>query len=631
MRRSRVAAFCGAACAFLAVTAMADPKPAIKAPPAPPTNIEELKSRIEKVLHDTKTPGVGIALVRKDGTEWIGALGLADVAANKPVTEDTLFRIGSVSKMFVALSALKLQHEGKLDLQDTLKARVPELTFVNPWEETDPVRIVHLLEHTTGWFDMSLREYACELDDQLPLAQGLAVNPSARTSRWRPGTRMAYSNTGPSVAAYVIEKITNQRYEDYVAQNWFKPLRMGTADYFNSPAVQSRLTTNYHKDGKTPFPYWLILLRPAGSINATPKEMVNLVQFFLNRGTFDGVELLLPEAIDRMERPTTTYGAREGMEFGYGLNNYTTIKGGRVWHGHNGGVNGGLTELCYQPETGVGYVFMINSGNGKALGQIGGLLQAYLTRSLPPPELAPPEKSVNPLVRQYAGWYEPINPRMEIQRCQERLLGLTRIKATPTGFLIRTLLGKDQVYVPVNDRLFRQEKEPVARLALISSRAEGTTVQLDRTTLNRVSLWLVRAELLIPMVTLLLALSSVVFALVWLPRKLFGRLKNVKHLSVRALPLLAILSFAVAEVPIVFIGEDVIVKLGRITPWSLTFTFSTAAFALFAVLGLVDALRRRNADIRRLVWWHSLVTSLFLTIVAAYMAYWGVIGYRSWV
>ena len=84
-----------------------------------------LQQQIEAILQRTHTPGAGVAIVRRDGPEWIAGIGLADVAAQRPVTPDNLFRIGSLSKSFVALSILKLQEEGKLNPQDTLKSRAP--------------------------------------------------------------------------------------------------------------------------------------------------------------------------------------------------------------------------------------------------------------------------------------------------------------------------------------------------------------------------------------------------------------------------------------------------------------------------------------------------------------------------
>src|SRR5262249_23074700 len=160
-----------------------------------------------------------------------------------------------------------------------------------------------------------------------------------------PGTRMSYCNSGPPVAAYIVEKLTNQRFEDFVEQNLFRPIGMKTATYFQ-PAPEST-TTLYHDDGKTPYPYWNILLRPAGAINASAQDMAAYVQFYLNRGTVNGVQVVPAASIDRMEIPTSTWAAKEGLKTGYGLSNYWTAEDGFVYHGHDGGVNGGLTDMSY--------------------------------------------------------------------------------------------------------------------------------------------------------------------------------------------------------------------------------------------------------------------------------------------
>ena len=123
-----------------------------------PTTIADLRNAIEAVLHETRTPGAGIAIVSRDESEWAAGLGVADVARKTAATAETLFRIGSISKSFAALAALKLQEEGKLKLTDTVRQWLPELAFTNPWESTDPVRLVHLMEHTTGFDDIHLKE-----------------------------------------------------------------------------------------------------------------------------------------------------------------------------------------------------------------------------------------------------------------------------------------------------------------------------------------------------------------------------------------------------------------------------------------------------------------------------------------
>jgi CubicO group peptidase (beta-lactamase class C family) len=175
--------------------------------PKPAQSIAELRQQLEKILQDTHTPGLSVALVHRDGPEWVVGLGKSDLAANQSVTDETLFRIGSVSKGFASLSILKLANEGKLSLNDPVRKLVPEIWFENRWEATDPVRVVDLLEHTTGWDDLDLHQYTKDAKG-ISLRDGLSGDHHSRISRWRPGTRMAYCNSGPWVAGYIVEKIT---------------------------------------------------------------------------------------------------------------------------------------------------------------------------------------------------------------------------------------------------------------------------------------------------------------------------------------------------------------------------------------------------------------------------------------
>jgi CubicO group peptidase (beta-lactamase class C family) len=367
--------------------------------PTPAQSIGELQQQLEKILKDTQTPGLSVAIVHRDGPEWVAGLGIADVASGRAATADTLFRIGSTSKAFASLSILMLADQGKLSLEDTVRKLAPDVWFENPWEATDPIRVVNLLEHTTGWDDMHLREYAKDAPG-MSLREGLDYDHHSRISRWRPGTRMAYCNSGPPVAAYIVEKLSGQRFEDYVQQNLFSPIGMKTATYFES--APGTATTLYHNDGKTPYRYWNILLRPAGSINASANDMAAYLQFYLNRGAVNGKPIVPASDIDRMEIPKSTWAAKEGMKAGYGLSNYWSIKDGFVYHGHDGGVEGGITEMAYMADNNVGYFFSINSGNGDAFDKVAKAIRAYVTNKLQKPA-RPPVAPLPALAAGYAG------------------------------------------------------------------------------------------------------------------------------------------------------------------------------------------------------------------------------------
>ena len=601
-------------------------------PPKPAQSIPELQQQLEKILKDNHVPGVSLAMVKRDGPEWIAGVGMADVASKTAVTADTQFRIGSTSKAFAALSILKLANEGKLSLTDSVHQLAPEVWFENRWEATDPVLVVDLLEHTTGWDDMHLREYAKDWPASGGLREGLDYDHSSRVSRWPPGTRMAYCNSGPAVAAYIVEKITGQRFEDYVAQNFFQPIGMKSASYFQTSAP---LTTLYHDDGKTPYQYWNILLRPAGSINASANDMAAYVGFYLNRGRVNGVEVMPAASIERMQNPTRTWAAQEGLKPGYGMSNYWSINEGFVYHGHNGGVNGGLTEMSYMPEYGVGYFFSINSGNGEAFEKIGKTIRAYLTRELTKPAVPPP----GPLpgdAEGYAGWYEPDSPRVQMFYLVERLLGMVRVHFGDGKLLIRPVVGtKDETFVPVAGRQFRKtfEKDPpnpAATVMLLTPDVEGRYIQVANgtATLKRVPNWLAMAEIVFTVYFALAAVSVLLYAPFWLLGGISRNRRRPQERAMRWWPLIAVLSLLGAVGLIIVKSADVIEAMGNLTAWSGGVFVLTILFAVASVASLVSVWRAEEA--RKWVRRYSAAVALALVIATAYFAYWGVIGLRTW-
>jgi CubicO group peptidase (beta-lactamase class C family) len=130
-------------------------------------SIAELQQQLEKILQDTHTPGLSVAIVHRDAPEWVAGLGQAGVAAKRATTPDTLFRIGSTSKAFASFSILKLANEGKLSLDDSVHKLVPEAWFQNPWEATENrqrhPRIHHARSRETFLASGSALAFECRL------------------------------------------------------------------------------------------------------------------------------------------------------------------------------------------------------------------------------------------------------------------------------------------------------------------------------------------------------------------------------------------------------------------------------------------------------------------------------------
>jgi CubicO group peptidase (beta-lactamase class C family) len=614
---------------MLAVCGFADDK---KNEPKPAQSIAELRQQIENVLKDTHTPGVSVAIVHRDGPEWVTGIGMADVSSGRGASDETLFRIGSTSKAFASMAILLLADQGKLSLDDPVRKLAPEVWFENRWEVSDPVRVVNLLEHTTGWDDIHLREYAKDAPE-MSLRNALDYDHHSRVSRWPPGTRTAYCNAGPAVAAYIVEKVSGQKFEDFVQQNLFQPIGMRTATYFKP--TSGKETTLYHGDGKTPYGYWNIIFRPAGSINASAQDMAAYLQFYLNRGVVNRVQVVSAADIERMENPKSGWAAKEGLKSGYGLSNYWSIENGFVYHGHNGGVEGGLTELSYMPDYGVGYFFSINSGSGEAFGRISKAIRNYITLKLQKPTV-PAAAALPANAGDYAGWYEPDSPRTSLTAFIEHLAGLSRVRMEDGQLLITDLGGKYETFIPVEGMQFRyvpkkDAPEPVATLALLQPKQEGRFIQAGAgTTIKQIGMLQAMSEIVLTVFVVLAMVSIVIYAPFWIVGGLMKERRRPVEREMRIWPLVAVMSLLAAVVIVMLCSADFIARMGNMTGWSVAFFLATVLFAVATVLSAAALWRAPEQGVRLSVRRHSALVTAALLIATLYLAYWGIIGLRTW-
>ena len=605
----------------------ADPAPA----PSVPTTLPQLQARLADILKEAHVPGVSVAIVRADGPEWMGGVGKADVATGRDVTGETLFRIGSTSKAFVSLSLLQLVEAGKVNLNDPVSRYLGDQWFQNPWEATDPTRVVDLLEHTTGWDDMHFREYAKQAPG-MSLEEGLNYDHTSRVARWRPGTRMAYCNSGLAVAALIVEKVSGQRLEDYVREHLFAPIGMNTATYFE-PDAALPVTTLYQEDGKTAFAYWHILLRPAGSINASARDMAAYLSFYLHRGDVGGHPVVSTGALDRMEVPTRTWAAQDGLTLGYGLSNYGSVEDGFVFHGHDGGVNGGLTQIAYLKDAGVGYFFSINAGNGSAFKQISAAIRGYVTHGLHKPTV--PAPAVMPsFASDYAGWYRPDSPRSQNTYFVERLLGLTRVSVSQDALTLAGLTGPQLHYVSVEGRTFRRHdadaEEPVASLALVTPNGEGRFIASGLGgTLKQVSVWQVVASVGGLGWFAFSTVSTLLYGLGCLAGGLFGR-RRPQDRTMRLWLLGAAVSFTGAVVILITGAADLLTHFGERSAWSMALCALTLIYAVATAGAVWEAFGGNHPRARGRVHAYARVASIGFLIALVYLAAYGVIGIRTW-
>lgn len=602
-------------------------------------SLEELQTQLENVLESMHVPGMSVAIVDREAPLFVTGLGKSDLANDRFATAETLFRIGSVSKSFVALAVLKLVGEGKLSLDDSVRKLAPRIWFSNRWEESDPIRVVHLLENTTGWDDMHLREFAN--DSSMSLIEALDYDHSSRTSRWPPGTRMAYCNSGPAVAAYIVEKISGISFEEYIKENFFKPIGMQSTTYLQPDSELA--TTLYYRNGKTAHNYWNIMYRPVGSINTSANDMANYLLFYLNRGNINGHQVLDATSIERMQNPSSTWAAKEGLLSGYGLHNYSTMYDGFIYHGHDGHLPGGHAAMAYFPKEGVGYFYSINSDNLDAFTKIGGLIRGYIARNLEKPISFPavlmPEKATS-----YTGWYEPDSPRMQMFAFLERLIGLSYVYVEDNKLLVTSLSEQNAEFFAVNESEFLyvpkdESQDSLPTLKLIEPNKSGQFIHMSlglrnlaflNITMKHIPTWLAIFQI----ISVGFVLTMFMITLIYAPFLIFRLLnKNYAYsdLSVLLWPLIAVLSLVSIVVICMLCGDLYIQRLGNLTVWSFSLFLATMVFATASIMSVILTWRFSKVKLGVVKRSYSVLVTFALMLTTTYFGYWGIIGLRTWV
>ncbi|MDF7812641.1 serine hydrolase domain-containing protein [Hymenobacter sp. YC55] len=595
----------------------------------PVTTVAQLTDSIQRIMRREHMPGLLLTLVAHDTVLFEGGLGYADLENKKPVTAHTLFRIGSVTKTFVAVGLLQLVEQGKLSLNDEVRKLAPEIPIDNPWEATDPVRVVHVLEHTAGFNDMGLNHVYNSTDTDPRGAAAVQVFKPELRCRWRPGERMSYSNPGYEVAGYLLEKLSGQPYDQYLAQHLLRPLGMPDATAELRPAANPKLARGYsydngHYNRLQPLP---IYAGPAGSMSASAADMTRWVQFFLHDFRApNGTALLQPASLREMETSHSPLGARAGLPTGYGLaNQLMNRRGNASFRGHGGGIYGFRSTFAYNRELGLGYAL---SNNGEQdTGAIDKLVRTFLLRHLPTPPTPRPVPLDVAAVAPYLGHYQNVAPRNQLAGLGDYLLSDKQLVQRGSLLLLQPLAGAADTLLPTGPLTFRRPKDLVPSIVLTHDHdGRRALISSDGFSLEAGSLWWLRPALFA--VSLLLLITGILAGLVWLIFALRRKLPRVQVLP-RLLPLLATAALITTVVAFVGVASN-ITGAGSVNVATVLLGVSPLAFCVFTLAGLILTIRYFRQFRSRVVAWYLLCTYGALGWLATAFATYGWMSLQMW-
>jgi CubicO group peptidase (beta-lactamase class C family) len=329
------------------------------------TFVPALELLITEAMDEWKIPGLALAVVQEGEVALVRAYGLRDVEAGLKVTTDTQFLIGSATKSFTATGLALLMDERRMDWTKPVRDYIPEFRLHDA-VATDRVTVRDLLCHHSG---LPRHDWIWVPGDLSP-AQMLAAMRYLEPSDDIRNTYQ-YLNLGYLVASMVTERVSGQSWTEFTRARLTDKLHMNVAFSVEDLTAAADAAVPYMMDGdaRLRLKGWPMRVTAAGGISTSIASFANWLRLHLDKGEFEGQQLLSPSLIQQLQTPRVHVSASEFAEYGdmyYCLGFRSHIYRGErvVWHG--GGWSGWSTLMTMLPDRGVGVAVFTNRSQSMA-------------------------------------------------------------------------------------------------------------------------------------------------------------------------------------------------------------------------------------------------------------------------
>ena len=445
--------------------------PAAEIPPASTPLTRGLRDRAEleafmdgimtAQLRDHHIAGATVSVVRDGALFFAKGYGSADVKKQRPVSGDsTMFRIGSISKLFTWTAVMQLVEQGKLDLNTDINKY---LDFKIPATFPEPITLTHVMTHTPG-FEEDPRDLFTEDSTHItPMGKWLPAHMPKRVRP--PGTYSAYSNWATATAGYIVERVSGMPFDTYVEKNILEPLGMTqTSTRQPLPArYTAQMSNGYEWKGGAFNPHkWEIITGawPAGSVSSTATDMAKFMIAHLNDGEYNGQRILSAATAEKMHTRVFTHDPRlNGFAYGF----YEKSGHGVRIIGHGGDTQWFHSDLALIPSEKVGVFVSYNTNTGGELSFFP-FLSEFLDHYYPEQRPTLTSKATKEQLAKYAGEYTANRTNYSTFLKVGTLAGVTKVAVGDSGMLTASLLGQTMHLAPVDSLLFRDvlTGQPVA-------------------------------------------------------------------------------------------------------------------------------------------------------------------------
>ena len=318
---------------------------------------------VEKIRSEWKVPGLAIAIIKGDQVIYAKGHGLRDVAKNLPMTADTILPIGSSTKAFTTAVMASLVDEGKLEWDKPIRTWIPTFKLQDA-VATDRMTPLDLVTHRSGmprhdalWYNATLSRA-----DMVRRLQYLEPNKDFRTD-------FQYNNAMFLTAGYLSEVITGKSWEENVKEKLFAPLGMKRANFSVEETQKDKDFSQPYREEKDgtvkQIPYRSISnVGPAGSINASVNELTGWMQIHLNKGKYQGKQVLSPASIEYLHIPRMVLGGAQSkpelVSIGYAPGWFSDVYRGQLRLHHGGNIDGFAAMVMMLPGSDIGIAVLSN-------------------------------------------------------------------------------------------------------------------------------------------------------------------------------------------------------------------------------------------------------------------------------
>ena len=357
-----------------------------------------LGEAIRYEVQQKQLPAFSIALVDQDRIVWSDGFGFQDAEQKTPATAETIYRVGSVSKLFTDIAVMQLVEKNKLDLDVPVTRYLPEFQPNNPYDV--PITLRQLMSHQSGLVRESpIGNY---FDPDEPSLAETVASLNDTSLVYKPGTRTKYSNAAITVVGAVLEKQIGADFSQSIERSILKPLAMNNSSFTRTARVDESLADAqmWTYDGRRfEAPKFALGTAPAGNMYSDVNDLSKFMICLFNQGRAGDVQILRPETLREM---TTPIKNSDGKPQGFGIGFQVQDFDGHAKIGHGGAVYGFSTqfEALTDRQIGVVAVSALDGSNGVTrrlcqyalrlmlAAQDGKPLPAYRTSGPVPPERA---------------------------------------------------------------------------------------------------------------------------------------------------------------------------------------------------------------------------------------------------